>query len=106
MPTDENDSDNENDEDGEWKEMPKELPYQEVKWSCTGRTIHSVKLYQNEYQGMCANTNYYSVLGDACNEEDSNDDEENAVISEILNVRAGIGGGFYYSSELKVLNYR
>jgi len=27
MPTDENNSDNKNDEDREWEEMPKELPY-------------------------------------------------------------------------------
>ena len=55
---------------------------------------------------MCADTNYYSVLGDACDEEDSDDEEENAVISEILNIGAGISGGFHHSSKLKVLNYR
>ena len=55
---------------------------------------------------MHADTNYYSVLGDAYDEEDSDNEEENVVISEILNVRAGIGGGFHHSSKLKVLNYR
>jgi len=55
---------------------------------------------------MCADTNYYSILGDACDEKDNNDEKENVVISEILNVRASIGGGFHHSSKLKVLNYR
>ena len=79
---------------------PTELPFKEVKFSSKGRTMHPRKFYQDEYQGVCADANYFSVLSD--NDEESDDDG----FYEISNVGAGIGGGFTHSSELKTLNYK
>ena len=102
MPSENNANENENEDNGEWEETPAELPFKEVKRSSTGRTTHPRKFYQDEHQGVCADTNYYSVLHDD-NEEDENDDYyEHAM----LNVGAGIGGGCKHSSELKVLKYK
>ena len=104
MPNEDEETDNED----EWEQPPTEQPYQEVKRSRTGRTIHPIKLYQDEYQGVCADSNYYSILND---NEDENDDEysvvqDACVRQEIANVRARIRGGYHYSSELRVLNYK
>jgi len=97
------------DDEEEWEQPPVEQPFKEVgiRRSRTGRTIHPVKLYQNEYQGVCTD-NYYSILS----EDDTEDYDENEAIYETVlgmetaNVGAGIGGGFDHSNELKVLNYK
>ena len=99
----------ESDAEGESKQPPAEQRFKEagIRRSRIGRTIHPVKLYQHEYQGICTD-NYYSILSD----EDDDEDDENEVMcestfdEEMASVGAGIGGGFDHSSELKVLNYK
>ena len=79
-----------------------------MKSSRSGRTIHPIKYYQDEYQGVCADQceNYYELLASDDDAEDSEDEfDKNELISEVAEVGAGIGGGFKHSSELKVLNY-
>ena len=84
------------------KKKPVELHFKEVKRLRSVRAMHPKKCYQDEYQGVCTDTNYYSVLNDDNDEDERNENNE----YEILNVGVGIDGGHKHSSDLKVLNYK
>ena len=95
----------ENEED-EWEMPHVEQTFTKVKQSRTGRTIHPIKHYHEEHQGVCTDhsTNYYGVL-----EDDHDSDEEmyqSNIVTKILGVGASVGGGFKHSSELKAFNYK
>ena len=106
--TPENENEGDNDDEDQWETPPVEEPFIEVTKTKSGRTVHPIKCYQDEHQGVCADqhSNYYNVLTN--DDEDDADDEiyKNEALTEIIGVGAGIGGGFKHSRELKVLNYK